>query len=277
MTKLRHYFGEIELTWIKVIIFSILAGAYTALVCIIPGIYDTSFHDIAVDLDVWFLLAMFIIMNSKTWKEASLKTFVFFLISQPLVYLIQVPWTGWQIFMYYRYWFIFTLLTLPGAVVAFQVKKQNWLSVLILSVATCFLAFESVNYLKSTLTSFPNHLLSSILSLAIAIFFIFCFLKEKKQKIVALILVIAVLAGSFMYYGIGMGGNTMELELEEGTWTYENEDDSIITCEMLDDNHAKLTLKREGTTFITFTNEKGEEVEYCASVSGYDIFLSEME
>lgn len=276
MTKIRHYFGELNLTWPKVIIFSIIAGAYTAIVNLIPALYDTSFQDIAVDLDGWFLFAMLIIMNSKTWKEASLKTFVFFLISQPLVYLIEVPFEGWEIFGYYKYWFIFTLLTLPGAAIAFLVKKENWLSVLVLSVATCFLAFESVNYLKTVLTVFPRHLLSAIFSLALAIFFIICFLKDNKKKIVALLLVTIVFLGSLFYYGVGFGGKSTEIVLDEGTWTCEVQDESIISCEMTDGNHAKLTLKTAGNSFVTFTNENGEKVEYLATVSGYDIWLDEM-
>ena len=276
MTKLRHYFGEINMTWAKVIILALATAVYTAVVNLIPIFSDTSFSDIAADLDGWFLFALFIIMNSKTWKEASIKTFIFFLISQPLIYLIEVPWLGWGVFGYYKYWFIFTLLTLPGAAIAFLVKKENWLSVLVLSVATCFLSFESVNYLKTALTVFPRHLLSAIFSLALAIFFIICFLKDNKKKIVALLLVTIVFLGSLFYYGVGFGGKSTEIVLDEGTWTCEVQDESIISCEMTDGNHAKLTLKTAGNSFVTFTNENGEKVEYLATVSGYDIWLDEM-
>ena len=276
MTKLRHYFGEINMTWAKVIILALATAVYTAVVNLIPIFSDTSFSDIAADLDGWFLFALFIIMNSRTWKEASIKTFIFFLISQPLIYLIEVPWLGWGVFGYYKYWFIFTLLTLPGAAIAFLVKKENWLSVLVLSVATCFLSFESVNYLKTALTVFPRHLLSAIFSLALAIFFIICFLKDNKKKIVALLLVTIVFLGSLFYYGVGFGGKSTEIVLDEGTWTCEVQDESIISCEMTDGNHAKLTLKTAGNSFVTFTNENGEKVEYLATVSGYDIWLDEM-
>ncbi len=41
--------------------------------------------------------------------------FFFFLISQPLIYLLQVPFSsmGFELFIYYKYWFIWTLLTIP--------------------------------------------------------------------------------------------------------------------------------------------------------------------
>ncbi|MCQ2476190.1 MAG: hypothetical protein MJ173_09880 [Clostridia bacterium] len=67
--------------WTKVIVLSVVTAAFTATMAIIPFFAETSFHDIAVNLEAWILFAMLIIMNCKTRKEASLKTFVFLLIS----------------------------------------------------------------------------------------------------------------------------------------------------------------------------------------------------
>ena len=55
------------------------------------------------------MFAMIIISNCKTPKEAAAKTFVFFLISQPLIYLLQVPfsWQGWGLFHYYKKYGLF--------------------------------------------------------------------------------------------------------------------------------------------------------------------------
>ena len=89
MKKLKILFGEINLTWIKLIIFSIIAGAYTALMALLPLAKDTSFADITISFEVWILFGILIIMNSKSALDSGLKCFVFFLISQPLVYLIQ--------------------------------------------------------------------------------------------------------------------------------------------------------------------------------------------
>ena len=82
---------------------------------LVPALHDTSFHTIAVTLEVWILFGILIIMNSRSNLDAALKCFVFFLISQPLVYLIQVPFSplGWQLFGYYQFWFIWTLLCFP--------------------------------------------------------------------------------------------------------------------------------------------------------------------
>ena len=113
MRILKKLFGGINLTWPKLLIFAVASGVYTALVSIIPQLKDTSLHTIAVTFEVWILLGIFIIMNSKSNLDAALKSFVFFLISQPLIYLIQVPFydRGWEIFMYYPYWLKITVLT----------------------------------------------------------------------------------------------------------------------------------------------------------------------
>ena len=49
MTKaLKKLFGGIELTWPKLIIAAVIAGAFTALMALIPALEYTSFHTIAV-------------------------------------------------------------------------------------------------------------------------------------------------------------------------------------------------------------------------------------
>lgn len=78
MKKIKKFFGNIDLTWKKLIIFAIIAGVYTALMAIIPIAKDTSFSDLVATFEVWILFGIFIIMNSKSAKESALKCFVFF-------------------------------------------------------------------------------------------------------------------------------------------------------------------------------------------------------
>ncbi|MBR6472750.1 MAG: hypothetical protein IKS99_03340, partial [Firmicutes bacterium] len=106
---------EYVLTWPKIIIFAILIGIYTGLIAQLPQARDTSFADISITFEWWVLFGTIIIMNSKSNIDSALKCFVFFLISQPLVYLVQVPFShlGWEIFQYYPGWFKWTLLTIP--------------------------------------------------------------------------------------------------------------------------------------------------------------------
>ncbi len=61
---------------------------------ILPITADTSFRDISVYLEWWILFGTIIICNSKSPKDSALKYFIFFLISQPLIYLIEVPFSS---------------------------------------------------------------------------------------------------------------------------------------------------------------------------------------
>ena len=201
MEKIKKYFGGISMTWPRVILFAVITAVYTALINQIPFLKETSFQDIAINPECWLLFAVLIVVNCEKWWEASLKCFVFFLISQPLIYLIEVSFSsmGWEIFQYYGYWAKITLLTLPGAVIAFQVKRKDWLSVAVLSVATGFLSWMGVEYLRVATSDFPHHLLSSLFCFALALVLIFALLERKNHLIVSLLVVAAVIiaAASF--------------------------------------------------------------------------------
>lgn len=273
MDKSKKYFGGLEMTWVKVIIFAVVTAVVTALLNVIPALKDTSFTDIAVYLDCWIVFALLIITNCKKWYEASLKCFVFFLISQPLIYLIEAPFikAGLGVFHNYGWWFIMTVLTLPGAAIAFQLRKKNWLSVLILAVATCYYAYMAGEYMMSMLFNFPRHLLSMLFCIAAAIFFIFLFLDDKKHRAVALALAALTFAGCVF---IGTRGYIVKVSLDEGDWSYTLNDDSIVAVKIDDDNRAKIRAKRDGTTYICFEDENGKKREYDVTVSGGQIWLS---
>ena len=186
------------MTWFKVIALAIITGLITGIMMLIPAFKNTSFQDIGTYLECWFLFAIFIIVNCRKWWEASLKCFVFFLISQPLIYLVQVPFNslGWGIFGYYKTWFIITLLTLPGAAIAFLLKRRDWLSVAVLSVPNIYLALASYSYFVRawnhyTSHGFPNHLLSAIFCLALGFVFIKKLLNKNKHRTVAAIIFVS--------------------------------------------------------------------------------------
>ncbi len=192
---MKKLFGGIDMTWKKVIIFAVIAGIYTALMAmLVPD--GNSFHDIAVLPEAWVLLALIIILNCKSPLDAALKTFVFFLISQPLVYLIQVPFSymGWGLFGYYKYWFMITLATFPGAFVAWYAKKDKWYSGLILAVAAVFLTWIGFGYMKQCITTPMNHFLSAIYCFVMVFVFIFVLLKDKIARVVVAVAAFATLA-----------------------------------------------------------------------------------
>ena len=107
---LSKLFGGIRMTWKRLIIFAVISGVITGLIALlVPD--NNSIHQIAVTFEAWIVLAIIVVVNCEKPAEAALKTFVYFLISQPLVYLVQVPFNrlGFGLFRYYwPYWFIWT-------------------------------------------------------------------------------------------------------------------------------------------------------------------------
>ena len=272
MEKIKKYFGGISMTWPRVILFAVITAVYTALINQIPFLKETSFQDIAINPECWLLFAVLIVVNCEKWWEASLKCFVFFLISQPLIYLIEVSFSsmGWEIFQYYGYWAKITLLTLPGAVIAFQVKRKDWLSVAVLSVATGFLSWMGVEYLRVATSDFPHHLLSSLFCFALALVLIFALLERKNHLIVSLLVVAAVIIAAVFITG---RGRTAETYLGEGSWSYTVEDDSVVRVEIADGN-AAVTAKHDGYTVIVFENAEGSTQSFDVTVSGGSVWMS---
>lgn len=204
---LNKLFFGIEMTWKKVIIFAVAVAAFCAAMLNLPFTVHTSLANPGVYPEFWVLCALIIVMNCNSYLEAGLKTFVFFLLSQPLIYLFQVPFSylGWQIFMYYPRWFIATLFTFPIAMIAYYVKKDNVLSGIILSLANALLTFMGMYFLASTLDHFPSMLLSSIFCLVLPPVLILTLLKNKKSRAVALVITFLSLNFGFFYSFLLLG------------------------------------------------------------------------
>ena len=185
---MKKLFGGLKLTWPKLIIFAIIAGVYTALMALLPFTKNTSFRDITIAFEWWIFFGIIIIANSKSPLDSALKCFVFFLISQPLVYLIQVPFSemGWGLFGYYYYWFLWTLACLPMGFFGYYIKKKNLLSVIILLPMFLALILMGIGYINSAIESFPHHLLSGIACFGIILVVTFGLFHKLKYKIITL-------------------------------------------------------------------------------------------
>ena len=142
---------------------AIIVGIYTGIMAMLGIFDDTSFSDLAVTFEVWIFFGIFIIMNSKSNKDSALKCFIFFLISQPLVYLIQDVIKNSNLFStYYRFWFLWTIATIPMGFIGYYMKKDKWWGLLILIPMLLFVGEECMGYLSKTMFSFPRHLLTTI-------------------------------------------------------------------------------------------------------------------
>lgn len=161
---MKKIFGGIDLNWKKVIIYAVIVGVYTALMAIIPQVRFTSLNTITATLEVWIFLGILIIMNSKSNMDSALKCLVFFLISQPLIYLLQVPfsWQGWNLFGYYKFWLLLTVLCFPMGYIGYYIKKDKWWGYLILFPMILITAYSYYTYLTYFSFYYPKYILISI-------------------------------------------------------------------------------------------------------------------
>lgn len=196
---MQKIFGKLNITWPKVIVSAIVIGVLVGLLNCVPFLLDTSFRDPAIYLDFWILCGIIIIMNSKSNMDSGLKCLVFFLISQPLIYLVEVPFVriGWGILSYYQNWILPTILCFPMGYIGYYIKKNKWWGLLILLPMMILLAYGVNTYLSGLLYAFPKHLLSYIFSCSCLIIFpLYLFKNKKIQKIGLVIGIILIVIGS---------------------------------------------------------------------------------
>ena len=278
MEKVKKLFGGIDLTWKKLIIFAIIAGVYTAIMAILPITKDTSFEDITISFEVWILFGIFIILNSKSAKDSALKCFVFFLISQPLIYLLQVPfsWQGLNLFQYYKYWFIWTLLTIPMGFIGYYIKKDKWWGLLILTPMLLFLGSHYHGFLKETISFFPHHFLSTVFCLLTIIMYPLVTFENKRNKTIGLITsiiiiltftIIAVASGRMSYNTtILASGGSEGIVFDDKYKVYlkdkEYGDVYIVYEENIEDYMVNASFTKIGKTEFIIESPNGEEAVF---------------
>ena len=264
--------GGLPMRWPTVILFAVGAAALTAVFLTVPFFKDSSFERMGVYLEAWIFFAILIMTNCRKPLEAAAKTFVFFLISQPLIYLLQVPFSvqGWGLFRYYRYWFFLTLLTFPAAYIGWFLTKKNWLSVLILSPILIYLGFTAGQSALSCFRSFPHLLLTGLFCLLQISLYVAAFFPGAKKFVgVAL----AVLAAVFVFLtsrSVAVDttmflpddpvlSENAELVLEEGS-------DAEVTIERYgEDSMVRIHARRLGT--LAFHIQDGEQTySYTAEI-----------
>lgn len=275
---MKKLFGGLNITWPKLIIWAVIAGVYTGIMAYLPQTTDTSFADISIHFDWWILFGILIIVNSKTPVESALKCFVFFLISQPIVYLVQVPFNvlGWGIFGYYKYWFIITLLTLPMGYVGWYMRKNKWWSILILFPMLLFLGQHYGTYLTEVISFFPNHLLSTIFCLATMIIYPLYVFDDKKIKRAALIISIVIIIFCTALVAVN-GPVSYHTDLLISDTDITPDFDDTYTVEFTDPSYGDLNIRYEesiesyivgtdlrklGQTQVILRSPEGEEYVY---------------
>ena len=197
MSVLRKLFGGLNITWPKLIVWAVVIGAAVGGLMLIPS-EDSSLKDIGTNFEWWILFGVLIVSNSKSPVDSAAKAFVFFLISQPLIYLVQVPFSdmGWELFGYYKNWIIWTLATIPMGAAGHFVKRGDVISSLILAPMTVFLAFHLYTYAGKVKSDFPHHLVSAVLCVVFIIITVLGIARTKNARIISWTVAAAAVAAT---------------------------------------------------------------------------------
>ena len=164
---MKKLFSGIELTKLKVIIAAAIIGPVIGLLNSVIFLRNSSFNDPSIYFSFWIFCGIFIILNSKSNKDAAINSFLFFLVSQPLIYLVEVPFDdlGWQLFNYYPLWFAWTIACLPMGYIGYYLKKDKWWGLLILLPMVILTIKDLGAYVSGLAFAFPRHLLSVLFTI----------------------------------------------------------------------------------------------------------------
>lgn len=275
---MKKLFSDINLTWKKLILFAFMAGVYTGIMALLPITKDTSFRDIAISFECWILFGIIIIMNSNNAKDSALKCFIFFLISQPIVYLVQVPFNpyGFGIFKYYPAWFIWTLLTIPMGYIGYFMKKDKWWGLLVLVPILLFLGYHYYGFLRETISFFPNHLLSAIFCLVTIIIYPISIFKNKKIRITGVtISILIILTATILTLGtekttynttILVSGGGAGIIFDDSYKVYLSDEKYgkvyIVYEENIEDYMVNAEFKKIGKTEFIIESSEGEKTVF---------------
>ena len=286
---MKKLFGGLNITWTRLVIAAVLAGAYTALMAMLPAAKDTSFADISITFEWWILFGILIITNSKTPLESALKCMVFFLISQPLVYLIQVPFSrmGWGLFKYYPTWFAWTMFTFPMGFIGWYMRKEKWWSILPLAAMLILLAYHFGTFLNEMRLDFPHHLLSLIFVAASMIIYPLFIFENRKLKLTGLtISIVAMLGLSVITLATGRSTYNTTLLVNNGslgvefddTYEFALEDEKygdveVVYNDNIEDWLLNASFKKTGSTRLIMTSPDGKKRYFNVTIyrDRYDI------
>ena len=295
MKLLKKLFGGLNITWPKLILFAVICGVYTGVVAMIPALRDTSFQDISITFECWVLFAIILIVNSKSPLDSALKVFVFFLISQPLVYLVQAPFheMGFELFKYYPPWFMWTLLTFPMAFVGHYMRKEKWWSLLILVPMLFFVGYHYMNFFGEAVHFFPQHLLSALFCAATMIIYPLFIFGDKRLRLIGVAISVAILLAASVWgvmdqrshtYDTSMlpsGSETCGVEYDD-SYTVALEDESfgkvwIAYEEGIEDYIIKASFEKVGDTKLILTAPDGAEYYYALTVERYSYHVERIQ
>ena len=218
-------------------------------------------------------------VNSREDIDSALKCFVFFLISQPLVYLIQVPFNtyGWGIFTYYRYWFIWTLLCFPMGYIGYYMKKGKWWGYLILLPMIVLTGYSYQTYFSDFLFNIPRYILICLFCACMMIMYPVMIFEDRNIKTVGAVIggiaVITLTVIGLMnppVYSTEILVNS-EDHVFDDTYQVTLADETygnvkIIYIDSVEDYFVHADLKKAGKTVLVLESPSGEKKEFDLSI-----------
>ena len=273
-------YGGLNMSWLTVLAMAVGTAVLTAVFLTVPIFADTSFERMGVTFEAWIFFAIIIMANCKSPLDSALKTFVFFLISQPLIYLLQVPFSslGWGLFGFYRYWFIWTLLTFPAAYVGWFIKKKNWLSLLILAPILYILTADYVSGFRDAVRHFPRMIVMAVFCLGQVLLYLYVFTGNRWQKLLGFFVPLAIVVFGLLFRPQIQLNCTNFLPgdpilTEDAVVAVENPETAAISIERTGpDSMIRIQSEKYGTTAFTITdgdNEYHYLLEIYEDDSGY--------
>lgn len=277
LTKL---YGGLNMSWITVLLLALGSAVVTAIFLVAPVFKDTSFEQMGVTMEAWIFLAVLIMVNCKSPLEAACKVFVFFLVSQPLIYLFQVPfsWQGWGLFSYYPRWFVLTLATFPASWVGWFIRKRDWRSALILFPVMLLLGVHGASFFQTAAQRFPQFLLAGLFCLGQMVLYAVLFLPKPALWLTGAVLpavIVLVYTLAQPPLSLNVTYDLDEAFSEEAVLTVSDGD--MARIQLIDPAEGTLYLyvHKYGTTTLTVTD--GETVNTYTLHVYYDKGVARVE
>jgi hypothetical protein len=251
--------------WPVVIVFAIVAGLVTAVLNLIPALADTSATDIAVSYEWWLVFGVIIATNCKGPVEAALKVFVFFLVSQPLVYLVEMPFLGVGVWGYYPYWLGATVACLPAGALANQMRERGALGTVALAMALAMLAVLAGLYAWKAWFAFPRHLVTTAFTVVAMFVLAAEFGRPGKTRLAMFALAVALLVASVAYQVWGVPESSTAAPLPEGTWSAELDGPGSVE---VNGDQLVYNTSTLGAGTVTCTDASGRTIVFDVGMDG---------
>ncbi len=263
MSKIEGFFSKINMSWKLVLLLAFICGIVPGFLMVPECLEGTSLRMPGITFEFWVFMGLFISLSCEKPLEAGLKTFVFFLISQPLIYLVQVPFSsmGWQLFGYYPIWGLITLLTFPAGMLANLIKRDAWWSVVILLIPMGILALTFPRMATTMYVSFPKMTLTCIFIVLQLV--VFPLLLKGGKRVVAYALIVVMVVVSVAGYLFSDSSKVTTSIGAQGSAPYTLVDTADDAGVSLEGDMIKVTYSaaRSGDAFdipITYKDANGD-------------------